>query len=351
MAAGGETVIIRLESAPHVYAISDIHTIIPENRKWVDSLSHTGPSSSPSILLVAGDVAEDSSVLLHTLSALQSAFSYVFFVPGNHDLWVKSPGVSEVWANSVDKLQSLLSKCVAMGVHTHPVHFVWSERGLWVVPIFSWYHPSFDRERDIPPNVAAIPPIEKVFQDFRRCVWPSGLDPLQTHVAKYFDDLNDTPPHTTVVSRSDADVVISFSHFLPRIELLPEKRYLFYPNLAKAVGSDYLQRRVAALSPSLHVFGHTHFGWDATVDGVRYVQAALGYPHERKQRMPSLYVGHNENRECESPFTTPLLVFDGHTQALVPPLWSSWPQKYLQHPRDPENVELAPWVRNLWPQS
>eukprot|EP00971_Amphidinium_carterae_P028997 570150-Amphidinium_carterae.2 len=32
------------------------------------------------------------------------------------------------------------------------------------------------------------------------------------------------------------NVVISFSHFLPRTELLPEKRYLFYPPLMKARG-------------------------------------------------------------------------------------------------------------------
>lgn len=38
--------------------------------------------------------------------------------------------------------------------------------------------------------------------------------------------------------------------------LLPEKRYLYYPNLAKAVGSDFLAARVAQLQPDLHLFGH-----------------------------------------------------------------------------------------------
>ena len=42
---------------------------------------------------------------------------------------------------------------------------------------------------------------------------------------------------------SDGHGVISFSHFLPRIELMPEKRFLYLPTLSKAVGSNFLKRR------------------------------------------------------------------------------------------------------------
>ena len=56
------------------------------------------------------------------------------------------------------------------------------------------------------------------------------------------------------------------------------------------VGSDALGERVAALSPDVHCFGHTHFAWD-TVDaatGTRFVQAPLATPAERRQRPGSL---------------------------------------------------------------
>ena len=76
-------------------------------------------------------------------------------------------------------------------------------------------------------------------------------------------------------------------------QLNPEKRFLFFPNLSKAIGSQPLANRIHALQPNLHVFGHTHFGWDATFedDGVRYIQAALAYPTERCTRWHTLSVG------------------------------------------------------------
>ena len=54
--------------------------------------------------------------------------------------------------------------------------------------------------------------------------------------------------------------LITFSHFVPKIDLTPEKRYLFWANLAKATGSIYLGKRIDELQPTCHCFGHTHFG-------------------------------------------------------------------------------------------
>lgn len=35
------------------------------------------------------------------------------------------------------------------------------------------------------------------------------------------------------------------------------------------------------LKPDVHVFGHTHFGYDMELDGIRYLQAPLATPAER----------------------------------------------------------------------
>ena len=57
---------------------------------------------------------------------------------------------------------------------------------------------------------------------------------------------------------------------------------LYQPNLAKAAGSDLLAKRICQLRPIAHVFGHTHFNWDCSIDGVRYIQRPLAYPKERR---------------------------------------------------------------------
>lgn len=139
------------------------------------------------------------------------------------------------------------------------------------------------------------------------------------------------------------DHIISFSHFVPRQELCPEKRMLFYPKLPKIIGSDPLEDRIRSIhgdmgrkdASSCHVFGHTHFCWDAVVDGIRYVQAPLAYPRERKRRMNG---GENWLPFC-------LYADKKFTDKLNPCFWSDY---YSVNPRTPNDTKLAPWVARFY---
>jgi hypothetical protein len=51
------------------------------------------------------------------------------------------------------KLRLLLAMCERLRVHIAPA----CVEGVWIVPLLSWYHPSFDKEADVPGAV----PIEK----------------------------------------------------------------------------------------------------------------------------------------------------------------------------------------------
>ena len=370
---------------PRVFACSDLHVDYRENWRWVEQLCDR--SYQDDALIIAGDVTDDLEKLRNTLRVLQSKFAHVFYVPGNHDLWLRTGLKSWKVAplsplsppppppdDSLAKLDQILALCADLGVHTSPRRL----RGVWIVPLLAWYHASFDSEPDIT-GWAGIPPIEDALMDYQLVKFPAGLsarDGDET-AAAYFDELNERLANDALLAAGGGvdettgasggawqrlcaaiakgreehhEGVISFSHFLPRIELNPEKRFLYLPTLSKAVGSDYLKRRVAQLRPDLHVFGHTHFGWDSTIDDVRYVQIPLCYPQEREQRARSISIGPNGGIAMG-----PVCVWsaefahetaDSPAAALLPLQRNAhWSAYYRQNPRTPENTaELSPWV-------
>ena len=345
-----------------VFAISDVHSDFSENMAWVDALPLE--ENTTDVLIVAGDVSDHALTLQGTLKRFRARFSDVFFTPGNHDLWDEK--------SSIEKLQRVRDMCRECDIHTLPKWFALpnTSRRLFVVPILSWYHASFDTEPDIDHLASVLPRVQNAMTDFRACQWPSGeqreLNALDESLATYFDALNDAwirddDSHydswtalEDMLNGSD-DPLISFSHFLPRIELIPEKRFLFYPHLPKAVGSTFLGDRVVRLTSKrssaekrhVHVFGHTHFAWDSTLDdSIRYVQSALCYPSERKQRWGSIAMPRLEH--------APVLLFDsdlkdgGGGGGFVGEMPARWSEHYRRTRRDPSNLELAPYVSAMW---
>lgn len=358
-----------------MFVVSDIHTDFEENMQWVRGLSDTKYANDAIIL--AGDVSDDLSVLGETLVLFASKFRHAFFTPGNHELWCKRRGPlkdgeseadRETIPDSMTKLERVLRLCDECGVETRPRLIGDGERKLWIAPVVAWYHSSFDYEPDI--TETRVHPPHLVMSDFRLCEWP-GLDPKDDSVAEAMDAVNDARGWGTFLewlrrpeqSAADASVpIVSFSHFLPRLELCPEKRMLFYPNLPKAVGSDFVMRRIQNLRAEqppgarrvrthVHCFGHTHFGWDATIDGVRYIQAPVSYPHEWKQRPGSLTVGPDANgRDFDFSgrrrLAEPCCIFDWERHGgFAPKMSARWSDHYASNPRTPQDTELAWWVR------
>ncbi|XP_015966114.1 uncharacterized protein LOC107489859 [Arachis duranensis] len=321
-----------------VFVVSDLHTDYAENLNWVKCLNNVKHNVND-VLLVAGDVAETYDLFVVTMSLLKERFEHVLYVPGNHDLWCRREG--QKYVDSVEKLDKLLEACKALGVETQPM--VIGELG--IIPLFSWYHESFDREKDI--TGFHIPPLEMACKDFHACKWPHGLSNGDMSLSMYFDAMNDKQLEMMEEVKMKCDHIITFSHFVPRQELCPEKRMLFYPKLPKIIGSDSLEDRIRSIhgaegrkdaSSACHVFGHTHFCWDAVVDGIRYVQAPLAYPRERKRRMNG---GENWLPFC-------IYAENKFSERLNPCFWSDY---YSANPRTPHNTELAPWVARFYRQT
>jgi len=337
--------------AGRVFCVSDLHTDHAANLEWCRALSDQ-PGYKHDTLIVAGDVTSSLVLLRETLELCLRAFAHVFYVPGNHDLWVKgslNSGGLHVRAKpitSLQKLEEIGEMCRELGVCTAPAY----AGGAIIAPVLSWYHASWDREPDVV-GWDGIHPPELMMRDFHSCVFPPPLRADNDSIARHFDALNDAAraPSGTLDSaiaelraRHPHAPLITFSHFVPLPELYPEKRYLFYPPLAKMIGSVHLAARIAALRPSVHVFGHTHFGWDATIDGVRYLQAPLSYPFEREERLGSVALG-ERFPHGESP--APVLVYDGVSRRFPPRYDAGWSNFYARYPRRADLSHIvAPYV-------
>jgi Icc-related predicted phosphoesterase len=237
-----------------ILAISDLHTDFRENKALLEQLPDT--TYRRDILIAAGDISDRLETLKSTLALLQSKFMKVFYVPGNHELWVRK----EV-CTSVEKFFTVLALCKALEIQTAPekVH------GIWIVPLFSWYEPQFDADDSGDANALGG------WADFYLCKWPAWMG----QVCAFFLKMNE--PRL----RSYDGPIISFSHFLPRRDLLPSVERLKFKGLPKVAGCATLDEQIRQLRSCMHVFGHSHISCDRVIDGVRYIQNPLRYPRER----------------------------------------------------------------------
>jgi hypothetical protein len=231
-----------------VFATSDLHTDYKENLRWLAQLSDA--KYRHDTLIVAGDVSDRLEVIRQTLLLLRSKFRYVLFTPGNHELWVRNTEI-----NSIDKLNQILQLCEEIDVVTKPLRL----DDLWIVPLYSWYDGVYDPEMN-------------AWADFHFCKWP---DDVQQSLPDYFLRLNE--PHL----KSYDGRVITFSHFIPRAELLPPKEYMRFSWLPEVSICAGLDTQIRQLNSTVHVCGHTHTTIDTVIDDVRYIQNAVRYPKER----------------------------------------------------------------------
>lgn len=246
-----------------VYALSDLHVDYAQNRQWLQAL--VAGNFGEDVLILAGDISDKLPLLEETLSALVGCFAEVLFVPGNHELWLHD----DSFDCSLEKFDAVRALCGRLGVHTEPLH----GDHLSIVPLFSWYDFSFG---------APDRYLHRAWRDFRACRWPEHL-PDMAAVTAHFLSLNEN----RLATRNDT--VISFSHFLPSLAVMPERipphRRKVYPVL----GSDRLGDQLSRLQPDIHVYGHSHVNQAVEVDDILFVNNAFAYPDEERIARKHLY--------------------------------------------------------------
>lgn len=236
-----------------MFAVSDIHVDYRENKEWLFSLSSTDYLDD--VLIIAGDLTDDLKLLEKCFIETSKKFLKVLFIPGNHELWVNRDKV----VNSFEKCQQICDLTLNTGVSMRPAHF----DSLSIVPLFSWYDYSFAKLNE---------QLKNTWMDFKACIWPD--EQQLEEVTRYF--LNKNKPHLNIENKT----VISFSHFLPRIDLMPIYIPPAYHYLYPVLGSESLEQQVRQLMPDIHVYGHSHVNRKVTIDDIQYINNAFGYPAE-----------------------------------------------------------------------
>lgn len=250
-----------------VFALSDIHVDYPDNESWIESLSTHDYRDD--ILILAGDVSDSLARMQRCFDNLVQRFRKVLYVPGNHDLWV----IREKGGSSLDKFHQVCELAQNCGMSTRPTQV----GGVSVIPLFSWYDYSFG-----PPSEDIL----ETWMDFRACAWPEGLGAQE--ITTYFLQLNEP-----VLVPYDG-TIITFSHFLPRIDLMPDFIPPAHRTVYPVLGTERLDQQIRAVGSSIHVYGHSHVNRQIVVDGVTYINNAFGYPHEQRITTKQLVCIHRD---------------------------------------------------------
>ncbi|KAJ1451588.1 Metallo-dependent phosphatase-like protein [Pelagophyceae sp. CCMP2097] len=335
-----ERIFVRPGIALRLWVISDVHTDKASNLDWLKRHLGTGDPSYLDVLLCAGDVSNRDAVVEETMALFSKRYDYVFFTPGNHDVWAAS-------GDSLQRIGELFDVCDRHAVITQrAVRFCVDGGDVVVLPLLSWYDDAFDVEpemvrldhsaggRSYPPN------LNSRWVDYSLCKWGAiskqpgfrfgpecGTSP---HVAEHFAKMNRPRLEAVEADVAASPATVTLSHFAPRLECLPERRFLIDPHLPKVCGSSTIETQLRRASSKVHIFGHTHLAIDTTVQGTRYVNWPLG--SERERLLMARVVGGSGV----------LKLYQG---SWAPAQWTFWSSWYGQNPRTPNEVRPAPWVR------
>ena len=237
-----------------IHAISDIHIDFDRNARAMEQISEYDYKDD--ILILAGDISNNPRLLEQGFSVLMRRFRQIVYVPGNHDLWVDN----DVHTDSMAKYHFICSLTRSINISMETYH----TGSLSIVPLLGWYDDSFG----MPDNK-----LKRSWMDYHECIWPSGYD--DKAITDYFLTKNN-------MSVSEDNTVISFSHFLPRIDLMPSYIPEHYRFLYPVLGSKRLDHQIRQMGSTIHVYGHTHVNRDMEIDGIRYINNAFGYPGEER---------------------------------------------------------------------
>ena len=235
-----------------VWTTSDLHIDYPENFKWFLNLSAVDYTDD--FLIIAGDITDELHKMQVLFKSLVPKFRKIFFLPGNHDLWLHKNDAQD----SMEKFHMVNQLAKDEGLQTQP----YLSDELSIIPLYSWYDFTFGNPSKI---------IRRAWRDFKRCKWTMDFPEL-THC---FHQMNEE--YLSTKSKE----IISFSHFLPSVSMMPKDIPKIVKSLFPVFGSEKLGEQLKLLTPGMHIYGHNHLNRSFVKERTCYINNAFGYPKEK----------------------------------------------------------------------
>ncbi|MBF0278405.1 MAG: metallophosphoesterase [SAR324 cluster bacterium] len=256
-----------------LYAISDIHLDYAENRDAFESLSEYPDDW----LILAGDIANTESHLRFALDIACRRFAGVIWVPGNHDLWIRSDsGMS----GSVEKYESMVELCREFGVLTPEDPYVsWGEGEAKhiLAPLFLLYDYSFR-----PDDVSEEEAIAWAMEEGILCRDEALLKPAPYSSKQAWCRARIEYSKKRLSEVSGPSPIVLINHFPLRQDLIRLRKI---PRFSIWCGTKETESWHTEFPVSVVVTGHLHMRATDYRDGIRFEEVSLGYPRQRNQEI------------------------------------------------------------------
>ena len=247
-----------------LWAVSDLHAAVKANQPRLEEIQPNDPSDW---LIVAGDVAERTELVVQVMQQLVDRFHTVIWVPGNHELF--SRGMDRYTGR--DKYDQLVSRLRAIGVITpedpYPVF-----GGVTIAPLFTLYDYSFRAPMmSVEEALASARAREIVLTD------EVAIAPFVDIRAWCWDRLTYT---TRRLSRVEGETIL-VNHW-PLIQEPTDK--MLWREIALWCGTRHTRGWAKRYNARAVIYGHLHMPGVETYDGVDHIEVSLGYPDEWRRR-------------------------------------------------------------------
>ncbi|MEJ5927049.1 metallophosphoesterase [Corynebacterium sp. H128] len=243
-----------------LWAVSDLHAAVKANANPIASINPRHPSDW---LIVAGDVAERTELVLQVLGKLRQKFACVIWVPGNHELFSRSGDR----AKGRDKYDELVEGCRLIDVLTPEDPFpVFG--GVTIVPLFTLYDYSFRKQGvTVEQAVQAAHDVQVVMTD------EFAIAPFVDVRAWCWDRLAYSIKRLGRVSGP----TILVNHW-PLVQ--EPVNMMAYPEIGLWCGTRHTRTWAQRYEAKSVIYGHLHMPGIVEVAGIPHIEVSLGYPRE-----------------------------------------------------------------------